>query len=85
MVKLGWPHSIRGMTEMNDDEAIYKVVVNREEQFSIWVAERPNPLGWRDVGKVGTRLECLAYIEEVWTDMRPLTLREAMEQDAQPS
>ena len=56
---------------------IYKVVVNHEEQYSIWPADRENPLGWRDVGKSGPKAECLAYIEEVWTDMRPLSLRQA--------
>ena len=58
----------------------YKVVVNPEEQYSIWPAERENPLGWREAGKRGTKAECLAYIEQVWTDMRPLSLRKAMEQ-----
>lgn len=58
---------------------IYKVVVNHEEQYSIWPATRENPLGWRDGGKSGDRAECLAYIKEVWTDMRPLSLRKQME------
>ena len=61
------------------DTTIYKVVVNHEEQYSIWPADRENPLGWRDVGKTGLKAECLAYIEEVWTDMRPLSLRKQME------
>ena len=71
---------------MEDDEradaTIYKVVVNQEEQYSIWPADRENALGWNDAGKTGTKAECLAYIEEVWTDMRPLSLRKKME-DAQ--
>lgn len=54
------------------NEPHYKVVVNHEEQYSIWPADRDNPLGWRDAGKSGTRDECLAHIKEVWTDMRPL-------------
>jgi MbtH protein len=58
---------------------LYKVVVNHEEQYSIWFADRENALGWSDVGKVGTKDECLAYIDEVWTDMRPLSLRKKME------
>jgi len=62
-----------------DDERIYKVVVNHEEQYSIWPADRENALGWRDVGKSGPKAECLAYIKEVWTDMRPLSLRKKME------
>ena len=65
-----------------NDSTIYKVVVNHEEQYSIWPADRENPLGWRDVGKSGPKAECLAYIEEVWTDMRPLSLRKHMEEMA---
>jgi MbtH protein len=63
-----------------EDNTIYKVVVNHEEQYSIWIADRENALGWQDVGKTGTKAECLAYIEEVWTDMRPLSLRKKMEE-----
>jgi MbtH protein len=63
-----------------EDTTIYKVVVNHEEQYSIWPADRENPLGWNDAGKSGTKAECLAYIEEVWTDMRPLSLRKKMEE-----
>ena len=62
-----------------EDNTIYKVVVNHEEQYSIWPADRENPLGWRDVDKSGSKTECLAYIKEVWTDMRPLSLRKKME------
>ena len=62
-----------------EDTTIYKVVVNHEEQYSIWPADRDNPLGWRDVGKSGLKQECLDYIGEVWTDMRPLSLRKKME------
>ena len=62
-----------------EDTTIYKVVVNHEEQYSIWPADRENPLGWRDVGKSGLKQECLDYIGEVWTDMRPLSLRKKME------
>src|SRR4051812_805783 len=64
--------------EEREDTTIYKVVINHEEQYSIWPADRENALGWRDAGKTGTKQECLAYIEEVWTDMRPLSLRKAM-------
>jgi MbtH protein len=56
----------------------YKVVVNHEEQYSIWPADRENALGWRDTGQSGTKEECLACIKEVWKDMRPLSLREKM-------
>jgi MbtH protein len=60
------------------DTTIYKVVVNHEEQYSIWPADRDNPLGWRDAGKTGTLEQCKDYIREVWTDMRPLSLRREM-------
>ncbi len=66
--------------EEREDTTIYKVVVNHEEQYSIWPADRENALGWNDAGKQGTKQECLAYIEEVWTDMRPLSLRKKMEE-----
>lgn len=61
-----------------EDTQQYKVVINHEEQYSIWPAERDNAPGWRDEGKSGTRDECLMYIKEVWTDMRPLSLRKKM-------
>lgn len=63
-----------------EDTTIYAVVVNHEEQYSIWPADRELPLGWRNAGKSGPKAECLAYIEEVWTDMRPLSLRKQMEE-----
>jgi len=62
-----------------EDTRIYSVVINHEEQYSVWFADRDIPLGWREVGKSGTKAECLAHIEEVWTDMRPLSLRKQME------
>jgi len=65
-----------------EDTTTYKVVVNHEEQYSIWPADRENALGWQDAGRSGPKAECLGYIEEVWTDMRPLSLRKKMEEDA---
>lgn len=65
-----------------EDTTIYNVVVNHEEQYSIWPSGRENALGWKDAGKSGTKAECLAYIKEVWTDMRPLSLRKKMEEMA---
>jgi len=61
-----------------EDTRIYKVVVNHEEQYSIWFADREAPAGWKEVGKSGPKAACLAYIKEVWTDMRPLSLRKKM-------
>lgn len=58
-----------------DEDLIYNVVVNHEEQYSIWPEYKEIPRGWRAVGKTGKKPECLAYINEVWTDMRPLSLR----------
>jgi len=66
--------------EEREDNTIYKVVLNHEEQYSIWPVDKDNPLGWRDAGKSGLKAECLAYIKEVWTDMRPLSLRKKMEE-----
>jgi MbtH protein len=67
------------MDDSEQDQIGYKVVVNHEEQYSIWPADRENPLGWRDVGKQGPKEECLEYIKQVWTDMRPLSLRKQMD------
>jgi MbtH protein len=64
----------------HNDDTIYKVVINHEQQYSIWPLHRANPLGWDDAGKSGTKTDCLEYIKEVWTDMRPLSLRQKMEQ-----
>lgn len=65
--------------EEQEDKTIYNVVVNHEEQYSIWPANRENALGWSNAGKSGTKEECLAYIKEVWTDMRPKSLRDKMD------
>ena len=65
-----------------EDSTVYKVVVNHEEQYSIWPSDREIPLGWREAGKSGPKAECLQYIQEVWTDMRPLSLRERMNRNA---
>jgi MbtH protein len=62
-----------------EDTRIYTAVVNDEEQYSIWLADKEIPPGWRAVGKAGQKADCLAYIAEVWTDMRPLSLRKWME------
>jgi len=68
--------------EENEDTTTYQVVVNHEEQYSIWPSDREPPLGWKSVGKSGPKADCLAYIKEVWTDMRPLSLRKRMEETA---
>ena len=64
---------------MEDDERAYRVVRNDEQQYSIWSAEQEIPRGWHADGFTGTRPECLAHIDEVWVDMRPLSLRRAMD------
>lgn len=69
------------MTWDDDDDVVYLVVVNHEEQYSIWPDYKPVPDGWRAVGKSGAKAECLAYIDQVWTDMRPLSLRQKMDGD----
>lgn len=67
------------MADEQDDSRTFIAVVNHEEQYSIWPADREIPLGWRNAGKSGTKKECLDFISEVWTDMRPLSLRKKME------
>jgi MbtH protein len=70
------------MNEQADwQDGTLKVVVNDEEQYSVWPIDRESPAGWRDTGKSGTKAECLAYINEVWTDMRPAGLRKKMDGD----
>ena len=71
--------------EEQEDNIIYKVVVNHEEQYSIWPADRENALGWNDAGKTGPKAECLAHIKEVWVDMRPLSLRKKMAESGRKS
>jgi len=66
----------------NEDTTVYRVIVNHEEQYSIWLESRENPVGWTSVGVTGLKGECLNYIESVWTDMRPLSVRKAMERDS---
>jgi len=69
--------------EQEEDTRIYNVVINHEEQYSIWLADRENALGWKNEGKTGTKAECLEHIDKVWTDMRPLSLRQHMEKVGQ--
>ena len=59
----------------DDPNTIFAVVVNHEEQYSIWPADRELPRGWKLEGTQGTKQQCLDRIEEIWTDMRPLSLR----------
>lgn len=70
--------------EEKDDQRMYSVVVNNEEQYSIWFAGRELPAGWRLCDKSGTKEQCLEYIKTVWTDMRPLSLRKRMEAAVEP-
>ncbi len=64
-----------------EDTRRHIVVLNDEEQYSIWPEERPLPPGWRAEGTSGSKQECLDHIEKVWTDMRPLSVRRALEAD----
>lgn len=61
------------------EDVTYTVVINDEEQYSIWETGRELPAGWRDGGFSGSREDCLAHVDRVWTDMRPRSLREAMD------
>jgi len=63
------------MDQESDDSQIYAVVRNHEEQYSIWPRDRAVPAGWTLIGKTGTKRDCLQYIKEAWTDMRPLSVR----------
>ena len=70
------------MAEDQEDTQPYLVVLNDEEQYSIWAADRDIPAGWHAEGTEGTRAECLAHIGKVWTDMRPLSLRKRIAEAA---
>lgn len=70
------------MFEDFKDGVRYGVVINHEEQYSIWPTDLRMPSGWKSVGKTGSKKECIAYIEEVWTDMRPLKLHSEMAKKA---
>lgn len=74
------------MASEESDMREYVVVVNQEEQYSIWFADRALPAGWRALDKRGRKEECLAHIGQIWTDMRPRSLREwtAKQEDATP-
>jgi len=72
------------MTGEQTPERLYRPVVNDEEQYSIWPADQQPPAGWRAAGEAAPKQDCLAYIDEVWTDMRPLSLRIAMGQGQDP-
>jgi len=78
--KLEFSLKITGVSMAEDpDSTIYRVVVNHEEQYSIWPEWKDIPAGWRATGPVGPKDQCLDYIKEVWTDMRPLSLRQRMD------
>ncbi|KXK63880.1 antibiotic synthesis protein MbtH [Micromonospora rosaria] len=71
------------MSHTEDGSTIrYKVVVNHEEQYSIWPVDRDNPLGWQDVGHSGDKESCLAHIREIWPDITPRSVREALRNQA---
>ena len=69
------------MSSNEEDTTVYRVVINHEEQYSIWPEWKDIPAGWRAVGPTGKKGECLAYVKEVWTDMRPLSLRKWMDEN----
>lgn len=65
---------------LETDTTVYKVIISQEDQYSIWPAYKEEPQGWTTTGKQGSQEECLAHIQEVWSDMRPKTLRDKMTQ-----
>jgi len=67
------------VSDSTQPERSYHVVVNHEEQYSIWPADREIPAGWRAEGTSGSKAACLERIEQVWTDMRPRSLRESID------
>lgn len=65
------------MAEARSDwqDGLLKVVVNQDQQYSVWPAEQKPPAGWQETGKTGDKDDCLNHIAEVWRDMRPLSIR----------
>jgi MbtH protein len=61
-----------------NDRTLFVVLINDEEQYSLWPAGKDTPAGWRVTGTRGTEEECMKWVDEVWTDMRPASLRAAM-------
>jgi MbtH protein len=59
-----------------DEDQVFEVVVNDEEQYSVWAADRALPQGWKPAGFQGVRSDCLAHIDKIWTDIRPLRTRQ---------
>jgi MbtH protein len=70
------------MMVFDRDDVTFTVVINHEEQYSIWPTFKTVPNGWTEVGKTGSKQECLDYIEQAWTDMRPLSLCKFMDEQA---
>ena len=66
----------------DEDNTTYQVLRNDEEQYSLWPLALEIPAGWTAVGNTGTKTDCMSYVDEVWTDMRPRSLREQMAADA---
>ncbi|NUR62194.1 MAG: MbtH family NRPS accessory protein [Catenulispora sp.] len=65
--------------DFESPEARFKVLINHEEQYSLWPADTPVPGGWNETGVLASKAECDQYIEENWTDMRPKSLRIALD------
>jgi MbtH protein len=61
-----------------EETTTFKVLVNEEEQYSLWPARREPPPGWQDTGKRGTKAACVSFINDAWVDLRPLSLRKRM-------
>lgn len=67
------------MVDEQEDDRTYIVLINGEEQYSLWLKDKKIPPGWKSVGKEGTKSDCMSYVDSVWTDMRPLSLRKKMD------
>ncbi len=72
--------SAKNIQTVDEYQEMYLVLINHEEQYSLWPSYKPIPAGWKAIGEERTKNECLAYVDEVWTDMRPLSLRKQIEE-----
>lgn len=68
----------------DDDDSFrtYIVLINEEEQYSLWPSHKSIPEGWRSVGVTGSKAECVEYVDKVWTDITPLSVRKRLAQSA---
>ena len=72
-------NNLQNNNQKNEHRSNFCVVINSQEQYSYWFADSQLPAGWKSTGFIGSREECLTEVENIWTDMRPLSVRKALD------